>query len=89
MSKVIYCVLICVTRVLPYRLDALTTELWETGDEQGHILCSYMCDTCPDMCDTCPAILVGRSNHCDEQGHILCSYMCDTCPAIPVGRCNH
>ena len=44
------------TRVLPYWLDALTTELWETGDEQGHMLGSY-------MCDTCPAILVGRSNH--------------------------
>ena len=56
MSKVIYCVLICVTRVLPYWLDAVTTELWETGDEQGYILCSY-------MCDTCPAILVGRCNH--------------------------
>ena len=35
------------TRVLPYWLDALTTELWETGDEQGHMLGSYMCDTCP------------------------------------------
>ena len=35
------------TRVLPYWLDALTTELWETGDEQGHTLGSYMCDTCP------------------------------------------
>ena len=34
-----------------YRLDALTTELWETRGEQGHILGSYMClavwqDTC-------------------------------------------
>ena len=25
----------------------LTTELWETRGEQGHILGSYMCDTCP------------------------------------------
>ena len=47
MSKVIYCVLICVTRVLPYWLDALTTELWETGGEQGDMLGSYMRDTCP------------------------------------------
>ena len=30
-----------------YRLDAQTTELWETGGEQGHIQSSYMCDTCP------------------------------------------
>ena len=45
-----------VTRVLSYWLDALTTKLWETGDEQGDMLGSY-------MCDTCPAILVGRSNH--------------------------
>ena len=30
-----------------YRLDALTTELWETRGEQGHILGSYMCDMCP------------------------------------------
>ena len=29
------------------RLDALTTELWETRGEQGHILGSYMCDMCP------------------------------------------
>ena len=30
-----------------YRLDALTTELWETRGEQGHILGSYMGDMCP------------------------------------------
>ena len=30
-----------------YRLDTLTTELWETRGEQGHILGSYMCDMCP------------------------------------------
>ena len=27
-----------------YRLDALTTELWETRGEQGHILGSDVCD---------------------------------------------
>ena len=37
-----------------YRLDALTTELWETRGEQGHILGS-------DVCDTCPAILQGST----------------------------
>ena len=32
-----------------WQLDALTTELWETRGEQGHILHvgSYMCDMCP------------------------------------------
>ena len=30
-----------------WQLDALTTELWGTGGEQGHILGSYMCDMCP------------------------------------------
>ena len=41
-------------------LDALTTELWDTRGEQGHELCSY-------MCDMCPAILQGstcRNNKC-------------------------
>ena len=27
--------------------NVLTTELWETRGEQGHILGSYMCDKCP------------------------------------------
>ena len=30
-----------------YWLDALTTELWETRGEQGHILGSYMRDQEP------------------------------------------
>ena len=30
-----------------YKLDGLTTELWETRGEQGHILGSCMQDTCP------------------------------------------
>ena len=43
------------THDLPeYRLDALTTELWETRGEQGHMLGS-------DVCDTCPAILQGST----------------------------
>ena len=29
-----------------YQLDCLTTELWETRGEQGHIVGSYMCDVC-------------------------------------------
>ena len=28
------------------QLDAQNTELWETPGEQGHIVGSYMCDTC-------------------------------------------
>ena len=32
-----------------YRLDALTTELWETSGEQGHILGSYTCGMCPTV----------------------------------------
>ena len=30
-----------------YRLNALTTEVWETLGEQGHIPGSYMCYMCP------------------------------------------
>ena len=33
-----------------YQLDALNTELWETRGEQGHILGSYTCETCPANC---------------------------------------
>ena len=48
------------THDLPeYRLDALTTELWETRGEQGHILGS-------DVCDTCPAILQGSTCRNDK-----------------------
>ena len=36
------------THDLPeYQLDALTTELWETRGEQGHLLGSDVGDTCP------------------------------------------
>ena len=48
------------THDLPeYRLDALTTELWETRGEQGHILGS-------DVCDMCPAILQGSTCRNDK-----------------------
>ena len=30
-------------------LDALTTELWETRGVQGHLLGSFICDTCPSQ----------------------------------------
>ena len=33
-----------------YRLDALTTELWETRGAQGHILGSYIRDKCSANC---------------------------------------
>ena len=43
------------THDLPdYRLDALTTELWETRGEQGHIG--------SNMCGRCPALLQGSTS---------------------------
>ena len=47
-----------------YQLNALTTELWETCGEQGHIRGSYKI-----MWDTCPAIL--QSSTCQNDKYEL------------------
>ena len=42
--------------------DTLTTELWETRGEQGHILGSYMCDKCPANCKAQHVEMINVSN---------------------------
>ena len=46
----------------------ITTELWETRGEQGHILGSY-------MCDMCPAILQGST--CRNDNVNKCNWIGD------------